>query len=101
MRRPIAILITVVVFLMYGIPSFFFCFYGAQMALGSTNPSFRQGFEVGSNGMSADILLPVALGLLCVFGYLIFVPILVGVLSFFASKTNDRPQNPEVQNVTQ
>ena len=101
MKRPLAILITVAVFLLYGIPSFLFCFFGAQMALGSTNPYYRAGFEAGSNGMSADIILPIALGLICVFGYLIFVPILVGFLSFLASKTNDRSQNQETQNITQ
>lgn len=101
MRRPTAIIITVVAFLFYGVPSFLFCFFSAQLAIGSTDPYFREGFEAGSDGLSPDIILPIALGLFCVFGYLIFVPILVGFLSYLASKKKDNPENQGIQNITQ
>lgn len=93
MKRLTATILTIIIFLLYGIPSFVFCFFGAQMAIGSTDPSYRAGFEAGSNGMSPDIILPIALGLICIFVYLIFVPILVGFLAFRASKAKEEPVN--------
>ena len=91
MKRTTATILTVIMFLLYGLPSFVFCFYGAQMIIYSTNPYYRAGFEQGSNGLSPDIILPVGLGLICVFSYLIFVPILVGYISFRASNKNESP----------
>lgn len=89
MKRMTATILTIIMFLFYGIPSFVFCFYGAQMLIGSTNADYRAGFEYGSNGMSPDIILPLGLSLICVFAYLLFVPILVGFISFRASKKNE------------
>ena len=95
MKRLTATILTIIIFLLYGIPSFVFCFFVAQMAIGSTDPSYRAGFEAGSNGMSPDIILPIALGFICIFVYLIFVPILVGFLAFRASKAKEeRVNNP-------
>ena len=91
MKRTTATILTVIIFLLYGLPSLVFCYYGAQMIIYSSNPFYRAGFEEGSNGLSSDIILPVGLGLICVFGYLIFVPILVGFISYRASKKNESP----------
>jgi len=91
MKRTTATILTVIIFLLYGLPSFVFCYYGAQMVIGATNPYFRAGFEEGSNGLSSELILPIGLGLICVFSYLIFVPILVGFLSFRSNKKNETP----------
>jgi hypothetical protein len=97
MKRTTAIVLTILIFLLYGLPSFGFCLFGTQMAIDSMNPAYRAGFEQGSNGLSADIILPIGLGLIGVFIYLIFIPILVGFISFRASKKNEPLANNSIE----
>ncbi len=78
MSRTTAIVLTVVSALCCGLPGLFGCAYGAFVSVMSNNPDFRTGFESTSNGISADSILPMGIGFMCVSLILIAIPILVG-----------------------
>ena len=93
MNRTVAIVLTIITSLFCGLPGIAACLFGAQIALGSTNPDFIAGFVEGSNGMSPDIILPIGLGVMGFALLLIAIPVLVGYITFRMSKSEDIPTN--------